>query len=540
MADILGTGNTSAPVVTPAPQVLANPPMDVSTMTQQPQEIPPNLAGSATPPPPAAGQPSIWKDLAMGALWGLAGAGRSGALSGHRSGADAFAMGAAGGAEGVLVDKPAAQAQQAQAAADIKFKTAQAADMQIDYAYKEKQLNNLSQEQQDAHAKASMEQLEMLKSMGMAPVAVTSDNPGDALATGRNLTKSQGGVPPLYTVDIGNQHVSFDLSQVAGSPQGLALLNRQRADMGQESLTPQQFAQMYPNQTSQVGAMHGAMDYAHPVIVDQKSLDDAKARLNTIQGQKNVTPEMKQDIDSLQKAIDIGEKSVKEGLDAANKKAAQAEQTRLDVQNKPENVQAQARLAGAKATAEEQAKIAADTASGEWKPKVTADEKKKAELAENIAENATATNGILTRRPDLVGAIAGRFTNAQQMIGNNDPDISAIGNRIHNIAMANSGVHGFRSQQGVEETEKNLLNSFKNGPQAVAGALGSNVDSVQTFIDNARPSSYQTHSGQGGAGAFYQKRMGAAQNAGPAIGEQRSINGQAAHWDGRGWLPGAK
>lgn len=147
-------------------------------------------------------------------------------------------------------------------------------------------------------------------------------------------------------------------------------------------------------------------------------------------------------------------------------------------------------------------------ASLEWKPKVTADEKKKAELAENIAENATAVNATLARRSDLIGAIAGRFTNVEQMIGNNDKDISAIGNRIHNIAMANSGVHGFRSQEGVKDTEATILNHFKNGPDAVKGALASNVDSVQTFIDNARPESYQTHSKQGGAGGYYQKKMG--------------------------------
>src|SRR5690348_716713 len=278
--------------------------------------------GASAPPPVAAGQPSVWKDLAMGALWGMVGASKSGALNGRMTGGNAFAAGAAGGAAGVLEEEPQFKAQMAQAAADVKFKTAQAADMQIDYAMKEKALNNLSQEQQDAHAKASLEQLSTLKSMGLTPVAVTGDNPGDAQATGRNLTKTQGGVPPLYTIDIGHQHVSFDLGQVAGSPQGLQLLNRQRVDMGQSELTPQQFASLYPTPALQVSAMHTAMDWAHPVIVDQKSLDDAKARLNTIQGQKNITPEMQQDIDSLQNAIDIGTKSVKEANDAANKQAA--------------------------------------------------------------------------------------------------------------------------------------------------------------------------------------------------------------------------
>jgi len=176
---------------------------------------------------------------------------------------------------------------------------------------------------------------------------------------------------------------------------------------------------------------------------------------------------------------------------------------RANVLLSPEKIQNDAAVAAAKAKAETAAK-----AGAEWKPNVTNDEKKKSELAENIAENATAVNAALDRRKDLVGAIAGRFTNVEQMIGNNDSDISAIGNRIHNIAMANSGVHGFRSQEGVKETEANILNHFKNGPEAVKGALASNVDSVQTFIDNARPESYQTHSSQGGAGAYYQKKIG--------------------------------
>lgn len=139
------------------------------------------------------------------------------------------------------------------------------------------------------------------------------------------------------------------------------------------------------------------------------------------------------------------------------------------------------------------------TGSDEWKPKVTGDEKKKAELAENIAYNSNEVNSILARRPDLIGKLSGRITNIEQLVGNNDPDISAIGNHIHNIAMANSGVHGFRNQEGVRETEANLLNNFHNGPTAVKGALNANTNSVQTFIDNARPSGYKTHSSQGGA-----------------------------------------
>ncbi len=137
--------------------------------------------------------------------------------------------------------------------------------------------------------------------------------------------------------------------------------------------------------------------------------------------------------------------------------------------------------------------------NADWVPGVSSKEKNNAELGENIAFNANSVAATLMKRPDLLGAIAGRYTNAQQMIGNNDPDISAIGTHIHNLAMANSGIHGFRNQQGVTDYEKQLLNNFKNGPNAVFGALQASTGSVQTFIDAARPNTYKTHSSQGGA-----------------------------------------
>src|SRR5439155_7340343 len=145
---------------------------------------------------------------------------------------------------------------------------------------------------------------------------------------------------------------------------------------------------------------------------------------------------------------------------------------------------------------------ASKTASGsttDWRPKVSSDEKKKAELGENIAYNANEVAKILMKRPDLVGVVAGRFTTTEQMIGNNDPDISAIGMHVHNLAMANSGIHGFRAQEGVRATEKQILNNFRNGPKAIAGALMASTGSVQTFIDAARPDTYKTHSKNGGA-----------------------------------------
>jgi hypothetical protein len=196
------------------------------------------------------------------------------------------------------------------------------------------------------------------------------------------------------------------------------------------------------------------------------------------------------------------------------KNTAAKTQGEADVNNNPTNQQAAATgatlKAGAVSNAEQPNKLAlqdnssansaaAKVGTGEWKQGVTADEKKKAELAENIAFNANEVAKIVMNRPDILGAVAGRFTNTQQMIGNNDPDISALGVHIHNMAMANSGVHGFRSQEGVESYENQILNNFKNGPKAMAGALRASTGSIQTFVDNARPDNYKTHSSQGGA-----------------------------------------
>lgn len=147
-----------------------------------------------------------------------------------------------------------------------------------------------------------------------------------------------------------------------------------------------------------------------------------------------------------------------------------------------------------------------DSESPDWVPKATADQKKRADLADNIAENAASINGILARRPDLVGKISGRVTKAETLVGNNDPDLNAIGVDTHNLAMANSSVHGFRSNEGVADTETKILNGFKNGPDGVRGALKATTDSVQTFVDAARPATSPKHSSNGGVSAFYEKQ----------------------------------
>ena len=118
--------------------------------------------------------------------------------------------------------------------------------------------------------------------------------------------------------------------------------------------------------------------------------------------------------------------------------------------------------------------------------KVPADVTKRAALASNVLENAQGVEDILGRRSDITGTAGGRYSNVQQMIGSDDPDIQALGVRMHNMALASNGAHGVRSQEAVQKTEDELFNHFKSGPNAIHGALNATRGSMQTFLDDER------------------------------------------------------
>lgn len=118
--------------------------------------------------------------------------------------------------------------------------------------------------------------------------------------------------------------------------------------------------------------------------------------------------------------------------------------------------------------------------------KVPADISKRAALADNVVENANAVESIVNEHPDIVGASGGRYTNVQQMIGSDDPNIAALGIRMHNIALASNGAHGVRAQGAIEQTEKELFNHFKSGPNAIKSGLSATKDSMQTFLNDER------------------------------------------------------
>ncbi len=125
-------------------------------------------------------------------------------------------------------------------------------------------------------------------------------------------------------------------------------------------------------------------------------------------------------------------------------------------------------------------KISAASAKGAGK--VTANQSMKADLAENVVHNVDEATKLIRENPGLFGKVSGRFTTAAQMIGSNDPAIAKLGLIIHNTALATNGIHGLRSAQAIEGTEKELLNKFKNSPEATIAALKENRRSVEDFM----------------------------------------------------------
>jgi hypothetical protein len=146
----------------------------------------------------------------------------------------------------------------------------------------------------------------------------------------------------------------------------------------------------------------------------------------------------------------------------------------------------------------------------------------RASLANNVVENANEIEKIIDANPDLVGAVRGRISNVDQLMGSDDPNLQALGVHIHNVALASNGAHGLRSDRAIKGTEDAIFSHFHAGPNALRGALEAQKDSVGTFLQDEQNFS---HTGN---------RVGtppAAQGGGPKKGDTK--NGFT--FDGTGW-----
>lgn len=129
------------------------------------------------------------------------------------------------------------------------------------------------------------------------------------------------------------------------------------------------------------------------------------------------------------------------------------------------------------------------TVTGDLTNKPTADEQRRSDLSENLNENLATLEEIVGRRPDLFGPMAGRITGIKGALGSNDPDIGTLETIKHQIGMAQISAHGMRSAQGIGSAADSILNSFKNGPEAVKASINAARNSVKTFggdVDRAK------------------------------------------------------
>lgn len=273
----------------------------LSTPLQNPAAGPATAAPAA--PAAAAPQPgSLWKGILVGALHGLAGAG----------GSTHFGGGLARGAEGELAyqqqQKENAQHQQqidAQTQAtqsNIKFQTAQAANAVAEAARNNATAAAMPQQARDAHDKAQLEMASDLQQLGITPTVIADDTHDAATAALQGLTDSHGGVPHLFNLEVGGQHLAYDLTQLSGTPQGLTIINNARQAQGQDPLTPAQWRQT--PKPAQAQAAEGALKFFAPppttnaaqangLFLQYKSFADAYAK------KPDADPQVAQKLNSL-------------------------------------------------------------------------------------------------------------------------------------------------------------------------------------------------------------------------------------------------
>jgi hypothetical protein len=112
--------------------------------------------------------------------------------------------------------------------------------------------------------------------------------------------------------------------------------------------------------------------------------------------------------------------------------------------------------------------------------------------ARNVQDNLNAAIDLIQEHPDLFGKVSGRFTSTRDMVGTNDPTIDRLGNLIHNAALASTSVHGLRGEKAVEATEKELLNHFRNSPEATIAGMQDTINSMSTFTSAATKGAKKT------------------------------------------------
>ncbi len=488
----------SSPTITPdqdsqAPSVNAvSPPTSTLGQVLAPHGPPTIDASQAQPTQPQSRLTAILHAVASVGSTALAGIPDKGRAT--------FVTGLGQGARQAQADEANQQA--------IKFKTFDDQVRAAQLHAQDLELQNHTQAQADAHQAAQDAQHDWDETHGLQYDEIP--NTGQAVTdhlTAQTTGNGAATIPPGTHLSADGKSILIPRQSDDTQTAQLTKYNAFRTVFGLPQLpqgaqfVPSKFADMLQNRM-EGHALSGDV-YNHDTL--PVAIADLQSNRDSYAGSKDADA-------SVLKVANGTIKSMQAKLDYldnhANTVKQQSKQADLNAENSPESIAGAANKAGAIAKAQQPFKEALQdnaaankqkSQSTDWVPGATADEKKKAELAENMTYNANSVAALLQRRPDLVGAVSGRFTTLDQMKGSNDPDIVQLATDIHNIGMANAGIHGLRSLDAANDYGKVVLNNFKNGPAGIYGGLKSSVDSVQTFIDNARPETYRTHSKQGGA-----------------------------------------
>jgi hypothetical protein len=190
----------SIPAVAPAPQVTATP--DASNLppnSATPTNVaPPPVTGlEATAPPKAAGVQSVWKNIAMGAIYGLAGA----------AGQKHFGGGLGAGAAGVIAGKQQ-EVENAQRAQQLQFESVKAADSHIIALDEHRRADELSANNKIEYKQKSAEYQNFLQdNFGIEPDLSFADNSTEAHAGMQTLAQQNGGlIPPVVAIHQPEDH----------------------------------------------------------------------------------------------------------------------------------------------------------------------------------------------------------------------------------------------------------------------------------------------------------------------------------------------
>jgi hypothetical protein len=258
-----------------------------------------SLAGGPAPQPVAPSQPVSWRDVLRGALGGML-AGAAGAAQTNGRGGFAQGFGAGAGAEQQNeANQKEFQLKQQQVQSNIRFQDAQAADMAARAAQRDHELHLMDAQEHRAEVNAGLENLTRLQSLGLVPTIVVPNNHGGAEAQAgmQQLSDSHGGVPALFTINLGDKIVGFDLNQLSQAPQGLAEVNKNRqvTNPGAPPIDQKMWQQMDPKQRNQM--LFNALNFSTPSATDENLLA-YKNFLETAKAQPD-SPEKAQNIAQL-------------------------------------------------------------------------------------------------------------------------------------------------------------------------------------------------------------------------------------------------